>query len=77
MSGKKHYNCLDFKSSFEEESTSLIENQMVYFCPLCGNKMKIAYIQQRVCYCEQCEEVFEVFMMKSKISYEEVKDDGW
>jgi acetyl-CoA carboxylase beta subunit len=68
----KKFNALDLK-----EGRMIIDCKLSIICPICKEEVFLAYLRGRVAYCKKCKKVFEIIAKESKISYQQLKDDGW
>ena len=48
-----------------------------FYCPICSEKLRSAYIMSPVLCCMKCEKVWDLFYKESKTSIKQVKEDGW
>ena len=68
----KRFNVLD-----TTEGRFIVDCKLSIICPYCRNEVYLAYLRGRVAYCKICKKVFEINIQESKISYEQLKEDGW
>ena len=48
-----------------------------FYCPNCKKDMRASYIVDTVYCCQKCNIVWELHWRKSKLSIQQVKEDGW